>query len=84
MDALMGIQLVLDSVLGCGWAPASTLLAILPLVVTPAPALAQAAIRSDGLQLKLRRLPDALELVIQDAGIGNDLRQQMQGQVVGG
>ncbi|CAK6694738.1 secretin N-terminal domain-containing protein [Synechococcus sp. CBW1107] len=59
----------------------STLLATLPLAVTPAPALAQAAIRSDGLQLKLRRLPDALELLIQHVGTGSDLRQQMQGQV---
>lgn len=58
----------------------SALQASLPLPLTPTPALAQAAIRSDGLQLKLRRLPDALELVIQDAGTGSDLRQQMQGQ----
>lgn len=60
---------------------ASSLLAGLPWLASPAPALAQAAVRQNGLQLRLRRLPDALELVIQNAGIGNDLRQQMQGQV---
>ncbi|MCT0218973.1 general secretion pathway protein D [Synechococcus sp. CS-1329] len=60
---------------------ASSLLAGLPWLVSPAPALAQAAMRQDGLQLRLRRLSDALELVIQNAGTGNDLRQQMQGQV---
>jgi len=60
---------------------ASSLLAGLPWLASPAPALAQAAVRQDGLQLRLRRLPDALELVIQNAGTGNDLRQQMQGQV---
>lgn len=64
------------------WLGAATaLLTSLPLVVSPVPAVAQASIRQDGLQLKLRRLPDALELVIQDAGTGSDLRQQMQGQV---
>ncbi|WP_094556098.1 type II secretion system protein GspD [Synechococcus sp. 1G10] len=62
-------------------ATSSTLLATLPLTLSPTPALAQAAIRSDGLQLKLRRLPDSLELVIQNAGTGNDLRQQLQGRV---
>ncbi|WP_255102794.1 MULTISPECIES: secretin N-terminal domain-containing protein [unclassified Synechococcus] len=65
---------------GLWLATSSTLLASFPLALSPAPVLAQAAIRSDGLQLKLRRLPDALELVIQDAGTGSDLRQQMQGQ----
>ncbi len=67
---------------GLWLASSSSLLAILPLALTltPTPVLAQAAIRQDGLQLKLRRLPDALELVIQDAGTGSDLRQQMQGQ----
>ncbi len=64
------------------WLGAATaLLTSLPLVVSPVPAVAQASIRQDGLQLKLRRLPDALELVIQDAGTSSDLRQQMQGQV---
>ncbi|WP_231594555.1 type II secretion system protein GspD [Synechococcus sp. CBW1107] len=66
---------------GLWLATTGNLLAALPLTVTPAPVQAQAAIRQDGLQLKLRRLPDALELVIQDAGTGVDLRQQMQGQV---
>lgn len=66
---------------GMWLATSSTLLATLPLTLSPTPALAQAAIRSDGLQLKLRRLPDSLELVIQNAGTGNDLRQQLQGRV---
>ncbi|WP_255110968.1 type II secretion system protein GspD [Synechococcus sp. RedBA-s] len=79
MDALMG-SAGLGFRGGLWLATSSILLATLPLAVTPAPVLAQAAIRSDGLQLKLRRLPDALELVIQDAGTGSDLRQQMQGQ----
>lgn len=79
MDALMR-SAGLGFRAGLWLATSSTLLATLPLAVTPAPVLAQAAIRSDGLQLKLRRLPDALELVIQDAGTGSDLRQQMQGQ----
>lgn len=80
MDALMG-PAGLGFRAGLWLATTGTLLAALPLAVTPAPVLAQSAIRQDGLQLKLRRLPDALELVIQDAGTGVDLRQQMQGQV---
>lgn len=37
----------------------------------------QAAARSaDGLQLKVRRLPDAVELVLEDAGLGATLTQQ--------
>ncbi|MCP9826656.1 type II secretion system protein GspD [Synechococcus sp. EJ6-Ellesmere] len=80
MDALMG-SAGLGFRAGLWLVASSTLLATLPLAVTPAPVLAQAAIRSDGLQLKLRRLPDALELLIQDVGTGSDLRQQMHGQV---
>jgi type IV pilus assembly protein PilQ len=39
----------------------------------PAPATARSA---DGLQLKVRRLPDAVELVLEDAGLGATLTQQ--------
>jgi type IV pilus assembly protein PilQ len=80
MDALMG-SAGFGLRAGLWLATSSTLLASLPLALSPTSALAQAAIRSDGLQLRLRRLPDALELVIQNAGTGNDLRQQMQGRV---
>jgi len=45
----------------------------------PAPVWAQAVIQSDGLELKVRRLPDSLELVIQGAGIGGALEQQRSG-----
>lgn len=39
----------------------------------PSPATARSA---DGLQLKVRRLPDAVELVLEDAGLGATLTQQ--------
>lgn len=39
----------------------------------PSPAAARSA---DGLQLKVRRLPDAVELVLEDAGLGATLTQQ--------
>ncbi len=39
----------------------------------PSPAPARSA---DGLQLKVRRLPDAVELVLEDAGLGATLTQQ--------
>ena len=38
-----------------------------------------AQVRGDGLQLKVRRLPDSIELVIQDAGAGGALEQQRNG-----
>ncbi len=39
----------------------------------------QAEIRQDGVQLKIRRLPDSIELVIEDAGAGGALEQQRDG-----
>jgi len=56
------------------------------LLAMPAPLLlasnrvdAQATIRADGVQLQVRRLPDAIELVIQDAGAGGALEQRRDG-----
>jgi type IV pilus assembly protein PilQ len=43
--------------------------------------LAQAEIRQDGVQLKIRRLPDSIELVIEDAGSGGALEQQRDGKL---
>ncbi len=62
------------------WCGAATL----ALVVAPPlelVALAQAQIRQDGLQLRVKRLPDAIELVIQDAGAGSALEQQRSGTI---
>jgi type IV pilus assembly protein PilQ len=42
---------------------------------TPQPSPAEAR-SADGLQLKVRRLPDAVELVLEDAGLGATLTQQ--------
>ena len=42
---------------------------------------AQAEIRQDGVQLKIRRLPDSIELVIEDAGSGGALEQQRDGKL---
>jgi len=56
------------------------------LLAMPAPLLlasnrveAQATVRADGVQLQVRRLPDAIELVIQDAGAGGALEQRRDG-----
>jgi type IV pilus assembly protein PilQ len=43
------------------------------------PVFSQAEIRQDGVQLKIRRLPDSIELVIEDAGIGGALEQKRDG-----
>ncbi len=62
------------------WCGAATL----ALVVAPPLELvaqAQAQIRQDGLQLRVKRLPDAIELVIQDAGAGSALEQQRSGTI---
>ena len=44
-----------------------------PQTPKPSPAAAKSA---DGLQLKVRRLPDAVELVLEDAGLGSSITQQ--------
>ena len=65
---------------GTLWCGAATL----ALVVAPPLELvaqAQAQIRQDGLQLRVKRLPDAIELVIQDAGAGSALEQQRSGTI---
>ncbi len=61
---------------------------LLALLVIPAPLFlaetrvdAQATIRADGVQLQVRRLPDAIELVIQDAGAGGALEQRRDGSL---
>ncbi len=41
--------------------------------------LAQAEIRQDGVQLKIRRLPDSIELVLEDVGMGGALEQKRDG-----
>lgn len=61
-----------------GWAWLGLALATAPVLV-PLPLMAQAEVRQDGLQLKVRRLPDAIELVLQDVGAGGALEQQRQG-----
>jgi type IV pilus assembly protein PilQ len=43
--------------------------------------MAQATVRADGVQLQVRRMPDAIELVIQDAGAGGALEQRRDGTV---
>ncbi|MEB3264393.1 MAG: secretin N-terminal domain-containing protein, partial [Synechococcus sp.] len=48
------------------------------------PALAQAPVTADGLQLKVRRLPDAIELVVQGAGPGTAMDQRLEGPVWNG
>ncbi len=48
------------------------------------PALAQAPVTADGLQLKVRRLPDAIELVVQGAGPGTAMDQRLDGPVWSG
>lgn len=48
-------------------------------VVEAPPVFSQAEIRQDGVQLKIRRLPDSIELVIEDAGIGGALEQRRDG-----
>lgn len=50
-----------------------------PLMLASARVEAQATIRADGVQLQVRRLPDAIELVIQDAGAGGALEQRRDG-----
>jgi type IV pilus assembly protein PilQ len=52
-----------------------------PLMLASARVEAQATIRADGVQLQVRRLPDAIELVIQDAGAGGALEQRRDGTV---
>ena len=47
----------------------------------PLPLMAQATVRADGVQLQVRRMPDAIELVIQDAGAGGALEQRRDGTV---
>ena len=44
----------------------------------PLPLMAQATVRADGVQLQVRRMPDAIELVIQDAGAGGALEQRRE------
>nr|WP_254896507.1 general secretion pathway protein D [Synechococcus sp. HK05] len=44
-------------------------------------ALAQAEVRRDGVQLKIRRLPDAIELVLEDVGGGGALEQKRDGKL---
>ena len=50
-----------------------------PLLIASNRVDAQATIRADGVQLQVRRLPDAIELVIQDAGAGGALEQRRDG-----
>ncbi|QPN68404.1 general secretion pathway protein D [Synechococcus sp. CBW1006] len=50
-------------------------------VLISRPALAQAQLSSDGIQLKIRRLPDAIELVLQDAGMGGAMEQRLDGAI---
>lgn len=57
----------------------AALLSPTPLAVPLPAVLAQAAVQQDGLQLQVRRLPDAIELVIQDAGSGGALEQRREG-----
>jgi type IV pilus assembly protein PilQ len=71
--------------IGCAWL--SLVVAATPLLLPANPVLAQSrrpvpttpstpAAASDGLQLKVRRLPDAVELVLEQAGLGASLTQQ--------
>ena len=71
--------------IGCAWL--SLVVAATPLLLPANPGLAQSrrpvpttpstpAAASDGLQLKVRRLPDAVELVLEQAGLGASLTQQ--------
>jgi|LauGreDrversion4_2_1035121.scaffolds.fasta_scaffold19888_4 type IV pilus assembly protein PilQ len=53
-------------------------LLLLSAVEMPA-VLAQAEIRQDGVQLKIRRLPDSIELVLEDVGMGGALEQKRDG-----
>lgn len=48
------------------------------------PSFAQALIQSDGLELKVRRLPDSVELIVQGAGLGGALEQQRNGAIWSG
>ncbi len=62
------------------WCAAATLalVAAPPLELA---AQAQAQVRQDGLQLRVKRLPDAIEFVIQDVGAGTALEQQRSGSL---